>query len=73
MNRIIAASLREAMKPFHGQLASPQTIYRIKKAFIDIAKRNGVDLRRDARRIRLEFRDGKSPNLIIPPDLLTTH
>ncbi len=73
MNGILAVAFRQAIAPFHGKAATPQVVYRIKKRFLEIAKSAGIDLTAHKNRIRIEFKDGATPNLIIPPELLATH
>ena len=67
------SALRRAVSPHVGKVVSPLLCDDIKREVLaDLAGR-GFNLWHAAHRIRVEFIDGCTPNLIIPPELLATH
>jgi hypothetical protein len=68
---MVADALKEAVAKHQGECASPDVCGRIKREFIHIMRsRHGVDWSGQARRIAVEFIDGRSPNLVIAPELM---
>ncbi len=68
------SALAKVLPEFYQLEASPQTMYRIKKALLlTMREEHGVQVSdEDARHIRVEWMEQEqSVNLVIPPKLLT--
>jgi len=71
MAQQVAAALKQAVAQHQGERSSPDVCARIKRAFIHIMRADyGVDWSGQVRFIHVEFIDGRSPNLVIAPELM---
>jgi hypothetical protein len=69
--RLVADALKEAVAKFQGKPASPDICGRIKREFVHIMRvKHRIDWSRHARKIEVEFIDGRTPNVVLPKDLM---
>ena len=68
---LVADALKEAVAKHQGERASPDICGRIKREFVHIMRvKHGIDWTGQARRIAVEFIDGRSPNVVLPQNLI---
>ncbi|OYV38331.1 MAG: hypothetical protein B7Z80_10325 [Rhodospirillales bacterium 20-64-7] len=70
---LVAKALRVATERHLGQGATPIICNDIKRAVLADLAAQGHPLWHAAHRIRVEFIDGRHPNIVIPPELLKLH
>lgn len=70
---LAAKALRRATERHLGESATPIICQDIKRAVLADLAAQGHSLWHAAHRIRVEFLDGRTPNLVIPPELLKPH
>lgn len=70
---LAAQALRRATARHLGQAATPIVCDDIKRAVLADLAAQGHSLWHAAHRIRVEFLDGRSPSIVIPPELLQLH
>lgn len=69
--KLVADALKEAVTKYQGERNTPDICGRIKREFVHIMRtKHGIDWTRQARKITVEFIDGRSPNIVIPPNLI---
>ena len=71
ISNLVADALKEAVAKHQGLPASPDVCGRIKREFVHIMRiKHGIDWTAQARKIEVEFIDGRSPNVVLPPSLI---